>query len=84
MDNMTKSMLPNLLPVFGAILFAASLSAASLSAAPTVVELPTVPLTINGNKLTVEVARKTNPGRRTAATARPRASAKGSARSRAK
>jgi uncharacterized protein len=57
MDNMTKSMLPNLLPVFGAILFAASLSAASLSAAPTVVELPTVPLTINGNKLTVEVAR---------------------------
>ena len=52
MDNMTKSMLPNVLPVFGAILFAAS-----LSAAPTVVELPTVPLTINGNKLTVEVAR---------------------------
>ena len=31
--------------------------AAAASAAPTVVELPTVPLTINGFKLTVEVAR---------------------------
>jgi len=45
-------MIRNVLPLFAAILFAAP-----VSAAPTVVELPTVPLTINGNKLTAEVAR---------------------------
>ena len=36
---------------------AATVLATTASAAQTVVELPTVPLTINGNKLTAEVAR---------------------------
>ena len=40
-------------------LLAATAFAATASAPPTVVELPTVPLTINGSKLTAEVARTT-------------------------
>ena len=40
-------------------LLAATVVGATAFAAQTVVELPTVPLAINGNKLTVEVARTT-------------------------